>query len=71
MFNRESSLYRRFGNVMPAKVPKMYFGQAVQESGLGILLLEEVHAISKDNMMSGKGGLNESETIRPSLKRAE
>lgn len=61
MFKREASLYRRFGHVMPINVPKMYFGQAEQDGGMGVLLLEEVEAISSDDALTGDRRLSESE----------
>ena len=62
LFFREVSLYRSFGSQIPMNMPKLYFGGVRNDSDIGILLLEEINAMSKDGVAVEEMSLTPTES---------
>ena len=67
VFQREIDMYKNFGNTIPLNMPKLYFGLASQDSDVGVILLEEIKAISKDALPPEERTLTASE-VKLALK---
>lgn len=62
LFLREVALYQTFGSQIPMNMPKLYFGGVRPDSDIGILLLEEIDAMSKDGAAIDDMSLTQTET---------